>query len=302
MRLKRATNPVCEFTNMSKIILLAFPHLFQLGEGYPMKSSISKKYFRHLARWYDGRFEDIYFVASLFYVQQRHEVAREVKAKVMNNRCARNKLEEEVFQPNFEARIQQAIKDPGSTDAKKLMKLFEYFITMGTSNVAFSPGHRRNIAPTIAAIRYYTSPYTMFNTFCPDVFFTGLALRFMLVDDKIADPSVASSDQDVDKIDSILNHVREFSLKNETSGFNPYELVPNRPIRSAMYFYRLVENVAAILWRCPLAYTRKKTELLIKREKGILGLMRSFSSVVEVSRTSPFSLRNIKLKVGSLYI
>jgi hypothetical protein len=280
-RLRRGKDPICEFTDMSRIVLLAFPHLFQLGEGYKFKSSIPSRYFEHLGLWYDGRFEDTYFIAFLFNVKQRHQVAREVKAKIVNSKYAQSKFEE-ILSPNFEKRLLEAMENSSTDDARKIIKMFEYIVKLGTSDVAFSPGQRKGIRPIMAALRYFFSPYTLFNTVAPDILFTPLAIRTMLPDQKHVDTSNESSDTNADDIAKILANMIAFSKDNKAGNLNTYDLVPKHPIRSAMHFYDVMETTAEELWCLPFAHTKKKMSLLCNRKMGVFGLMRSHVGVVEV--------------------
>lgn len=279
--LRRDDDPICEFTDMSKIIHLSFPHLFQLGQGIPFKGTLPMDYIEHLFLQWDNRFgEDPHFVAVLFNMLQRHTVAKEIKGKVMNSKFTHNALTNEIFQNDFEKRIQKAKEEPDGEDANYLKNIFQKIIKMGTSNVPFSPGERTSVQPTMYSYAYFFGYSNIFNTVAPDSFFSPLLLRTLLSDCKSENYNLQSCDTNLEIMNSFIESLKTFPENQKE--FDPYIEVPRNPARTAMFVNKFMNATGSILYGLNYTHNIKKTKSIEDRNSGVFGKMLCNFGVYEV--------------------
>ena len=106
LNVTRGQDPLCEFDNNDRIILLAFPHLFLFGKGIPTKGSLSQKFINHLLCQFDGRFAThSRLLFLLFNQKQRHLLARSVSKRLTHDGMQLDVL-------NSNAGILNIMKDP----------------------------------------------------------------------------------------------------------------------------------------------------------------------------------------------
>ena len=203
-----------------------------------MQGEIKPKYMEHLALWHDNRFgQCVYFLTALMNMLQRHHVAREVRARIMNSKKIQDTLAKEVFVPGFKKRMQDAIQDPDTKDAKALRKMLQTIILTGTSNCPFSPGERRCIQPRLFANSFFFGLPNIFNTVAPDNFMSVLLNR-KAISPKQGDQIVAT-DKDMYEINTFIEELKAFPAHIEK--FDPYKAVANNALRAVMYFNKLIK-------------------------------------------------------------
>ena len=243
----------------------------------------------HLSLWHDGRFaECIYLQTALMNMLMRHFVAREVKLRLMNSKFVRDTIAKEVFQPNFKSRMKTAIAAPDSPDAKKLRKVFEKIILLGTGECPYSPGQRRNVLPKLYANNFFFGLPTAFNTIAPDNFFAVKMLR------KCLSPGYNTSvptDTIETAIDELIEQLKEFSAENNDP--DPYKLVASNPVRAAMFFNHTLNDTASNLYGIKWSTTNKKTVAIEAREPGIFGKATNACGVNEVGGRSQFHAHHL---------
>ena len=279
--LRRDDDPIYEFTDMSKILHLSFPHLFQLGQGIPFKGTLPMDYIEHLFLQWDNRFgEDPHFVAVLFNMLQRHTVAKEIKGKVMNSKFTHNALTNEIFQNDFEKRIQKAKEEPDSEDANYLKNIFQKIIKMGTSNVPFSPGERTSVQPIMYCYAYFFGYSNIFNTVAPDSFFSPLLLRTLLPDYRSENLHLQSCDTNVELMKSFIESLKAFPENQKD--FDPYVEVPKNPARTAIFVNKFMNATGSLLYGLNYSQNIKKTKSIEDRNSGVFGKMLCNFGVFEV--------------------
>ena len=116
-----------EFDNFTQITTHTFPDLFPIPLKENDKNPLnfkSVKVRRHLLDWYDGRFCDKMFIFWLFGILTRHKSVQETCAFFKKNTEARKKYEKLCNDPDLEAKLEHAIQNEDSKEAKKLNETF----------------------------------------------------------------------------------------------------------------------------------------------------------------------------------
>ena len=243
----------------------------------------------HLSLWHDGRFaECIYLQTALMNMLMRHFVAREVKLRLMNSKFVRETIAEEVFQPNFKPRMKKAIAAPDSPDAKKLRKMFEKIIILGTGECPYSPGERKNVLPKLYANNFFFGLPTAFNTIAPDNFMAVKLLR-KCISPKYESPALTDSSEA--SMNELIDKLKEYSAENNDP--DPYKLVPSNPVRAAMYFNQTLNATALNLYGIQWSTSSKKTVAIEARENGIFSKATNACGVNEVGGRSQFHAHHL---------
>ena len=244
----------------------------------------------HLALWHDNRFgQCVYFLTALMNMLQRHHVAREVRARIMNSKKIQDTLAKDIFVPGFKKRMQEAIQDPDTKDAKALRKMLQTIILTGTSNCPFSPGERRCIQPRLFANCFFFGVPNIFNTIAPDNFMSVLLNR------KCISPKqgnqIVTTDKDTYEVNIFINELKEFPQHIEK--FDPYKAVASNSLRAVMYFNKLVNDVASILYGIPWTDTIRKTIAVERRKPGVFAKACNAAGVNETGGRAQFHTHHL---------
>ena len=143
----RSENPVNEIGNTDILFYLAMPCLFPFGRGLPDHSSaLSNKVVRHLLLQYHSRHaRDQRFCFAQFNMLQRHAASRASVIRVRNSKQAVNQFTTLINDPGFRMRLDEAVEDPDSSDAKLLARQVLPLITSVGATIPYSPSERKDM-------------------------------------------------------------------------------------------------------------------------------------------------------------
>ncbi|CAN0120187.1 unnamed protein product [Lampetra fluviatilis] len=138
---------------------------------------------RHLFLYYDGRFEDLFFIATAFNQLQRHACVRQT-ARISAKRATQlQKLGELANSSAFRQRLLWAHDNPLSDEANKLNAKVCRIMSMVGSTVPFSPFEREAMCPKLAAMHLRYGIGSHFLTGSPPEFEDLSILRLAIMRD-----------------------------------------------------------------------------------------------------------------------
>ena len=101
-----------------------------------------------------------------------------VKGDLLSQKCYQRLMKEkiamlasqEINSEDFGARLQRAVEDPDSKDAKALLKILTPVIRTSAAKMPFSPSERRGAATMLCAMAQFFGLPSIFFTFSPCAF------------------------------------------------------------------------------------------------------------------------------------
>jgi hypothetical protein len=282
----RSEEPINEFGNNDVLYYMAFPTLFIFGRGLPEGSSaLPPKLVRHLLLQYHCRHaKDQRFYFSNFNQMQRHAASRAAVLRVKNSRPAIQEFIRLVQQDNIVARLEAAVENPDSDDAKLLTKQILPLITSFGSSIPYSPSERRDMFPHFVSSMYR--------------FGTGFIFLSASFDDKrhcftarLAIPS--SSNQQFPALDHGFRAQMEKcadAYSEEGSDFsmliddvNLLRLASESPVAAVQFFKTLFHAFLDILLAIPPPDQLDTVPLNHPSRRGIFGIVTEISLVHETN-------------------
>ena len=169
-----------EFENFSQITTHTFPDLFPI----PLKESkrnplnfTSVKVRRHLLDYYDGRFCDKMFIFWMFGILTRHKSVYDTCAFFKRNTDARRKYEKLCNDPDLEAKLERAIENDDSREAKKLNEKFSGLLRIVGGNTPWSTLERRATLGNLKALCGFFGLPSIFLTIAPCIADSEIAIN-----------------------------------------------------------------------------------------------------------------------------
>ena len=138
---------------------------------------------KHLLEWCDGRFfSDSQFVFFLADQVRRHAVLSASKAHLRDHEKSLHAIRELIESPDCEERLEEAIQDPSSEDAKLIFKKIARIVTTSDKYVPFSH-NSSSISQMYSTQVCAGSPY-VFCTIAPSDVQNRLMIRLSVHDPK----------------------------------------------------------------------------------------------------------------------
>ena len=159
-----------EFENLTQITTHTFPDLFPIPLKDNQKNPLnfrSVSIRRHLLDFYDGRFGDKMFIFWLFGILTRHKSVYETCAFFKRNTEARRKYEKLANDPDLEAKLERALEDENSREAKKLNEKFSGLLRIVGGHTPWSTMERRATLGNLKALCGFFGPPSIFLTIAP---------------------------------------------------------------------------------------------------------------------------------------
>ena len=143
----RSEDPINEYGNSDILFYLAMPCLFPFGRGLPDHSSaLSDKVVRHLLLQFHCRHaRDQRFIFAQFNMLQRHAASRASVIRVRNSKQAVNQFTTLIHDPSFRMRLEEAVQDPDTDEAKLLARQVLPLITSVGATIPYSPSERKDM-------------------------------------------------------------------------------------------------------------------------------------------------------------
>ena len=274
--LSRSSKPLNEFDSADLQTLFAgrFSDLFFLGQAFKgCKGTPSKNKIDHLLHFYDNRFCSNEFLFFLGDMLERHEIARNSKGKLMNSATTVKMIEDKVLDQSIVQRIEIAMQNPETSDARALYKMLETVVKVISGTIEFSPAARASLLQVMhSQIFHYNLP-SWFNTYSPDDSYDILTVRRALVDRRVTNDS---NDFEDNEHAEILKCLR----KGGEGRIHCTNLVAGNGVAAALIFERRKQARAKHLLKVDL--TARKTTIVEDKLKGIFGVVFNIQSVLEV--------------------
>ena len=161
-----------EFGDFPRITQMTFPDLFPIPVNeytFMGTSMMNKDVRRHLLDFYDGRFCDTKFIFWMFNILTRHSEIKNCSTffKHKHRTQARMKFEELCNMENLEQRLEYALKNEDSEDAKNLTKAFHDLISVVGGRTPWTTGERQRTLGKLYAMTNFFGLPSFFITMAP---------------------------------------------------------------------------------------------------------------------------------------
>jgi hypothetical protein len=284
----REGNLINDYTENDILHLLAFPHLFMLGEGFG-SGPASTAATRHLMMQHTCVFaKNRLLLFSLFNQDQRHASARGLSTRIKNNPASFDAWAELVMDEDFEKTLEVAAANPESSEADEVLRRVQPFIRTVGKNVPFGPMERANGITALYAMTHRYSYPNVYYTIALDEVHSALVVRFSYPSTNNVDPV---------KFLEALRQNKEYYTNGQKVGVQHVEvqvpitnmhlhrLVAANPVAASGVFQLTTEAfMTELLGMPPLnGYgTTKRTVPLGSRRPGIFARLLAHYMVVEV--------------------
>ena len=252
---EREGEPLNEFLEMEELLTGAFPTIFMFGNAYNQKSSLNHCQIEHLLLQFTNAAATN--KELLFYLhdcQERHKVINNFAAKVRKDPKAFETYASMVKDQNFQEMLQQAVLQPTSKVAKKVLKTVLPVLSFGGKNtMAGALGDTTSLSRAMAMAKRYGPPSVML-TVTPDDINNPTSFRLACKShSNISFPACTTqafhdnfkNSKSIDSFGNInipLNYTQRVKRANAN------------PVAIAIEFRAIVENILTILIGCPLDY------------------------------------------------
>ena len=268
-----------EFMDFPRITALTFPDKFPLyvdEHTFMGSGTMDLRVRRHLLNYYDGRFSDMDFVFWTYNVLRRHETIKRSSTffKFKQATKARAKFEELCNQENLTEKLERAIENDESAEAKSLNKEFVDLITAIGGSVPWTTLERQR---TLGRLYAMTS-------------FLGLPSFFITIAPNIADNVISLE---------LLNHTKCVYKLKESTRAERCRWTAKNPVASAKAFHILVDALVSTFLNIATGVTKRTrpTDCLqnmseeetisdsfkrhLRGEMGCLGVSNGFYGIFE---------------------
>ena len=156
-----------EFENFSDITTHTFPDLFPIPLKDKTINFTNVNIRRHLLDYYDNRFSDKIFIFWLFGILTRHKSIYETCAFFKKNTKAREQYEKMCNDPELEEKLERAVENENSREAKKLNKKFTSLLRIVGGNTPWSTLERQATLGRVKALCGFFGAPSIFLTIAP---------------------------------------------------------------------------------------------------------------------------------------
>jgi hypothetical protein len=162
----RNSVPACDFDDNDYSLTCAFPYIFPLGQAYGRSTgTLNREQLNHLfTQFHQAPARDRKLLAYVFDNKRRTQTMLGVKVLSKGNSKAYRKMDEVVNATGFQDRLEAAVNDPESKDARELLKTLHNCLTIAGRNQSYGSHELRNVVPTIKEISKSLGPPSAFVT------------------------------------------------------------------------------------------------------------------------------------------
>ena len=230
-----------EFLDFPKITALSFPDKFPLPVDdhlFMGSSMMNLKLRRHLLNYYDGRYCSMDFVFWIYNILRRHETIKRTATffKYKKATKARVMFEKLCNQEDLSEKLQHAVKNEDSPEARKLNKQFSDLITAVGGGSPWTSVERQR---TLGKL------YAMTN-------FLGLPTFFITIAPCISDSNISLE---------LLNHTKcVYKLKESTHAERSRWTAAN-PVASAKAFHIIMNTLVSTFLNIATGNTKSSTAI-----------------------------------------
>ena len=186
---KRSDEPSNTYMSNAETLLQGFPWIFMFGKKVPnLGVSLSTVYSNHVLKQFTNiAAEDVQFQGFLYSEMRKRSNNQGVNYKLKGDLKSFQKLKDLVSdREEFERELKEAIKNPSSTEAKKLVQTICSISTSAQSNVPFGHFERQNSITDIMALTAAHGPPSAYITITQNDLDepNSLRLTFWSIDNK----------------------------------------------------------------------------------------------------------------------
>ncbi|CAN0192124.1 unnamed protein product [Lampetra planeri] len=269
----RRGTPLVEWDENDEKLMGAFPTLFMLGKGVP-KGQMTVSFYRHLGRFYDGRFEDPLWISTAFNQKQRHACIRKAASIGTKHSKTLESLGDLAILKSFRETLARARDNPLTQEAKVLNAKICKVLSMVGSTVPFSPFERAATRPKLLSMRYRYGVGLHFITLAPPEFEDLTTLHVAILRDKHWNASVKKLQQEGTSRSDLPNDVTD-------GPGGRLRLTGQNPMLVALSFLRKQLVLLHDVIRCPATATTRVSRNYTQRERGAYGVVSAFNAIVE---------------------
>ena len=248
-------------SHFSKLV----PHIFPFGMTKDIlgTATVMKQLRENWLLFYDQRCaEEINLIFLLFNQLKRHKANSAVAFKIKTAGKIEQEFINQVNEPSFKDSINEAIKNPNTSESRSLKKTLEPLVKITGKNVPWSTYERNDTLGKLYSLTHFFGIGTHFITISPSMRNNILALRL-----------------------SIANHAQSFDIPNIIIRS---KLMIQNSVAATHVFYRLLHKFFEIIVQMPLTdYTGRTSNVKnllsrVKNEKcGAFGQVKSAYGVLE---------------------
>ena len=296
LRSTREEEPMNEFEDMQELLVGAFPQVFMLGQTYESNSLLNNVQMEHLLMQYTNAAatcRELLFY--LFDCKSRHNVIRNMAAKVRKDPAAFTTYAEMVRDSNFQQLIRDAKMDPLSDAASEVLRKVLPVLSFGARDNTMSGlvGDPQSLSHSLAMAKRYGNISSLF-TATPDDVNNPTSLR--LATKAINNHSIPATapEEFFEKLQAGGTlYDQEGTVKLPLNYTQRFKTTTQNPVAVAYEFRSMMENICEILIGCPLdfqpgANSGQKRTWYFKskatnspRHKGIFGYVVAYFGCVE---------------------
>jgi hypothetical protein len=163
---RRSNVPSCDFNDCDYALTCAFPHIFPLGRAYYRSTgSLNREQLNHLfTQFHQAPARDRKLLAYVFDNQRRSQTMNGVKVLSRGNSKAYADMDALVNTPGFQDKLEAAISNPDSKEARQLLKTLHNCLTIAGKKQSYGSHELRNVVPTVKEISKSLGPPSCFVT------------------------------------------------------------------------------------------------------------------------------------------
>jgi hypothetical protein len=270
--------------------------VFPLGQAYRRSTgSLNREQLNHLfTQFHQAPARDRKLLAYVFDNKRRTQTMLGVKVLSKGNSKAYQKMDQIVNAPDFQNKLEAAVKNPESESARQLLKTLHNCLTIAGKNQSYGSHELRNIVPTIKEISKSLGPPSAFVTCSLDS--KGNPRAFRLSKAVVTNHEMPAHLPENNLEEFIQKMVKDNNAVQETDYF-PFpmdedarakETIDN-PIAYVQEFMAIVHSLLSVVigitpenfFSQMSGKTKRKTVYLGK--KGALGYVLSYYGVVEAN-------------------
>ena len=259
-----STVPMTEFDDNDKYFHGGFPNLFVHGQGLPENSGgIGSLRRRHMLMQYDKRFcNNPCFLFVVFNQLQRHAAARAVSFRVKGSQTSVDRFNIMVNEPGFSDKLSQSIRNPNTTQARKLARSILNVCRITGGQVPWSSDDRYGAMSKLLSMMHYCGPFSFFVTVSPADMDSVLMLRFA---------------------DDMGNGMPEIDIPLVLPSLHArHAILCHNSFAAAQVYKKTIETMFACLFHMPIENkTNSTAPPLSERACGILGITIAYGGVTE---------------------
>lgn len=282
LKVQRSATPVNELVFNDKLFYGAFPDVFLLGRGLgDHHAYFPERLILHMLRQFTGVFaEDSRLLFALFDQKRRQAVMQSVRTRVNASPEAFAAFMRAVEDPEFAAKLREALHNPDSKEYRELIETIIPHIRIVGRQVPYSPMERQHAAAELHGMVHRFGLPSVFLTISPDDVYSPMVLRMCVP------PPTLGQASPIEDLDAFLRGMAGEKTEVVLGGHvlsrdEVTAKAANNPVACAELFHRTMVSVFKHLLGVEPAHTTRKTMRRGARGGGVFGDVTAVYAVCE---------------------